>query len=325
LLLLNACQTKTGSSSEIKPDLVVFTSAGESIYKPIIKEFMERTGLSVKVITGSSTDLAGRIQSGTLSDTIDVVFAIDSVMLELNRTAWLPYHVETAVFDSNPEIVNDGAWTPLYHLPVVILYNKRLVTSGEVPTGFESLLSEQWKGKIAFISPNNSEISAYALLISNNIIGNIGEYTKKLIENIEYQTYTSNQTLNTSIITGHKYMGISSEDNAYSLTKNNPDIDYIYPDEGTFVITYGSAISNGCANPGAAKSFIDFISSEDAALFLSDNNHLRPARTDISAPDGLRPLSELRRFTLPFNEIMKQYKIMLIGWDNHLNTNIPER
>lgn len=324
-LFLNACQTKTDSSSDIKADLIVFTSADESIYKPIIKEFMERTGLSINVITGSSTDLADRIQSGTLSNNIDVVFAIDSVMLELNRTAWLPYHAEISAFDSNPEIVNDGAWIPLYHLPIVIMYNKWLVTSEEIPTGFESLLSDQWKGKIAFISPNDSEISAYALLISNNIIGNIGEYTKKLIKNLEYQTYDSNQTLNSSIETGHMYLGISSEDNAYSLTKNNPDINYIYPNEGTFIITYGSAISNECTNTDTARSFIDFISSEDVALFLSDNNHLRPARTDISAPDGLRPLSDLPQFTLPFNEIMKQYKIMLIGWNNHLNTYIPER
>ncbi len=286
---------------------------------------MERTGHSVKVITGSSTDLAERIQSGALTDSIDVVFAIDSVMLELHRSAWLPYHVEVSAFDSNPEIINNGAWVPLYHLPVVIMYNKRLVTSEEIPAGFESLLSDQWKGKIAFISPNDSEISAYALLISNNIIGNIGEYTKKLVENLEYQTYDSKQTLNTSIETGHMYLGISSEDNAYSITKNNPDINYIYPNEGTFVITYGSAISNKSANTNTAKSFIDFITSEDVALFLSDNNHLRPARTDISAPEGLRPLSELPQFTLPFNEIMKQYKIMLVGWNNHLNTNISER
>ncbi|MGL5436487.1 MAG: extracellular solute-binding protein [Lachnospiraceae bacterium] len=303
----------------------VFTSADESIYEPIIKEFMERTGLSVKVITGSSADLDDRIQAGTLSDTIDVVFAIDSVMLELNRNTWLPYHVGISAFDSNPEIVNDGAWLPLYHLPIVIIYNKRLVTSEEVSKGFESLLSSQLKGKIAFINPNASEISAYALLISNNIIGNIGEYTKRLIVNLEYQTCDSIQTLNTAIETGQMYLGISPENNAYNLSNRNPNIHYIYPNEGTFIITYGSAIYNECINTDTAKSFMDFISSEDVATFLCDNNHLRPARTDIAAPDGLRPLAELPQFILPFNEIMKQYEIMLTGWNNHFNTDISER
>lgn len=49
----------------------------------------------------------------------------------------------------------DDLWTPFSSLPVVLIYNTKLVSPGEL-TGWESLLSGRWSGSIALAAPTVS-------------------------------------------------------------------------------------------------------------------------------------------------------------------------
>ena len=62
LLLLSGCAQGTDVSAFAPGEeerLVIYTSHKEEVYGPIIKEFQQRTGIWVEVVTGGSGELHG--------------------------------------------------------------------------------------------------------------------------------------------------------------------------------------------------------------------------------------------------------------------------
>ena len=60
---LSSCSPETERPPmPFQADLVVYTVQEEGIYEPVVKEFEERTGLSVKVETGSSKELLKKLE-----------------------------------------------------------------------------------------------------------------------------------------------------------------------------------------------------------------------------------------------------------------------
>mgnify|MGYP003482245931 CR=1 FL=1 len=76
-LFLSACQ-KTERTTEYTPDesmrLTIYTSHKEEVYMPIVREFEERTGIWVDVITGGTNELLERIESQQDNVEADVMF-----------------------------------------------------------------------------------------------------------------------------------------------------------------------------------------------------------------------------------------------------------
>ena len=61
MLLLSGCAATGSDVSDFAPDeserLVIYTSHKEEVYGPIVKEFQQRTGIWVEVLTGGSNEL----------------------------------------------------------------------------------------------------------------------------------------------------------------------------------------------------------------------------------------------------------------------------
>ncbi|HIQ04382.1 MAG TPA: extracellular solute-binding protein, partial [Anaerolineae bacterium] len=54
------------------------------------------------------------------------------------------------------------------------------------------------------------------------------------------------------------------------------------------------ALIKGAKHPEAAKVFLNFVLSKEAQELLSKEIKRRPARTDVTPPEGLAPTAELK-------------------------------
>ena len=71
--------------------LVVYTSHKEEVYTPIIREFEERTGIWVDVVSGGTNELLPRIEQEQDAPKADVMFGGGVESLESYRDCFTPY------------------------------------------------------------------------------------------------------------------------------------------------------------------------------------------------------------------------------------------
>jgi len=165
LLLLTGCgRADTQDVSSFAPAegdrLVIFTSHKETIYEPILKEFEQRTGIWVELETGGTVTLLERIAAGESG--ADLMFGGGADSLSAYSACFAPYVSEYAG-DVAPEYdLGGGIWTPFSALPVVLIYNTKLVRQNP-PERWADLLDAGWRGRIAFADPTVSGSSCTAL------------------------------------------------------------------------------------------------------------------------------------------------------------------
>ena len=154
---------KYGVSSERQ--LVVYTSHKEEVYLPIIREFENRTGIWVEVHAGGTNELLAQIKksAGEGENACDIMFGGGVEAYEANRDLFLPY--VSGADDNIAEAFrsSDNYWTPFTELPIVLVYNNKLVSEEEAPKSWADLSDARWKGRIAFADPTHSG-SSYTIL-----------------------------------------------------------------------------------------------------------------------------------------------------------------
>lgn len=174
VLLLSGCGAESGDQPGYAPPeserLVVYTSHKEELWRPIVREFEERTGIWVDVVTGGSNELLERIASEADAPVADVMFGGGVDSIEVYSDYLEPYvSPET---ERIPELYlsSDGIWTPFSVLPVVMIYNTKLIDDGAI-TAWRDLMRPGYRGKIAFADPSVSGSSFTALVTLLQALG----------------------------------------------------------------------------------------------------------------------------------------------------------
>lgn len=264
--------------------LVIYTSHGEELYGPVIREFEERTGIWVTVETGGTLELLERIAAEEGENRCDLIFGGGIESLDSYRNRFTPYISEETAAVPSEYLDMDGLWTPFSIPPVVLVYNPKLIRSNP-PKGWESLLDPAWKGEIAFANPEASG-SGYTALATLLAVwpGEKKETIEKFFRNLDGRVLGNSGQVVTEVANGSFYIGIALEENALRSIKEGHDIALVYPEEGTSAIPDGMAIVSGCRHEENAKRFIDFALSPDVQSYLSASCSLRPVRSDIGQP-----------------------------------------
>jgi len=323
--LLSSCQPEKGEPPMLsQADLVVYTVQEKGICEPVVKEFEERTGLNVKVVTGSSEELLKTLEdsSGPYGDggeIWDVVFGVGIETLEEKKEYWQAYESPEISTIAGAFRCQDHKWTSFSACPLVIMYNTNVVTYREVPEGWTSLLEPRWKGRVAFMDPGRSDIYSSALAAAVYTYRGEGDYMEHLADNLEYGSLSSLSEVNSGILDGRYSLGVTIEGAAHALRSSGADVDYIYPKEGTTVLPEGTAIVNGCPRPEAARRFVDFTVSKDVQRILVSDLNRRSVRMDVPPLPGLSPVNRLPVINMDLKELSRGKKEILKQWNGVLS------
>ena len=276
--------TNTADMSTIDKDkrLVVYTSHKEEVYGPIIDEFETRTGIWVQLVNGGTNELLERIADKNEDVIADVMFGGGIDSLDAYSEYFETYRYKDSSNLKQNYRAEEDKWTVFSGLPIVIVYNNKLVYEPEAPRGWGDLLEERWRGKIAFADPNNSG-SSYTIL--NTIMQVLGKEDWSSLE--AFHNALGGKILSGSgdvlneVGSGTKLIGITLEETALKRIGAGGDISIIYPIEGTSEVPDGAAVVLNSTNKENAHLFMEFILGKDVQRLLMEQNYRRTVRNDI--------------------------------------------
>ena len=272
-------------------DLSVFTAQEPEEWKPVIKEFEERTGWNVKVETGSAKEMLSRLEKKEAD--WDVAFGISADALEEGKEYWQAYK---------------DAWTGYSTVSFVILYNTNVVTYRELPTSWDSLLEPRWKGRVAVPDPLKSDMAAAALTEAAQN-SEKEEFLDFLAENMQYQMPETFKEVEQGISDGRYSIGVTSEEAAKAMLAAGQDVDYIDPEEGECFFEDGTAIRKRTPNLDASEAFVTYTTCDDTKWLLRTQLLRQPAEDVVAEND--RSDEDLKQRYSRQQEVLNIWKLIM--------------
>ena len=303
-------------AAEAEADLVVYTSHPADLAKTIVDEFRERTGLRVRVVSDGTGALLERLSRGE-GDGADVLWGGGAESLVANISLFEAYRSpERAAI---PASLRDeaGYWTGFTVLPMVIIYNSRLVPEAVAPARWSDLLNPALAGSVAFADPATSG-SSYTILRTMLVAGGAAvaggagsesEAAEKaawrLIEGfvgaIGGEPLDESALVYRGVASGEYLAGVTYENAGAESQRLGSDVRLVYPADGTSAVPDGVAVLRDAPHPAAARRFVDFVLGADVAGVVAARFGRRSARLDAPVPDGLPPFESIRLLDYDFD------------------------
>src|SRR5690606_19225215 len=171
------------------------------------------------------------------------------------------------------------------------ILNTNLLAEDEYPRTWADLAKPELEGKLVLANPSLSG-SAYAQLAQ--ILQLHGwEVAEQVMKNARFTT--SSQSVFQDVGRGEIEVGVTGEVNVKTMMDEGYPVVAVYPSDGTGLRFDASAIIAGGPNPDNARLFLDFANSKEAHELIVSTNR-RSVRTDVVAPEGLMPTSEVPTF-----------------------------
>lgn len=266
--------------------LVVYTSHKEEVYEPIIKEFEERTGIFVEVRQGDTLQLFQEIADRQGAPACDVVFGGGIENYVAYQSCLEAYRVEEEDMIDERYRTSGHKWTAFSVLPIVFIYNDKLVYPVAAPRTWAELQTDRWQGRVAFADPLRSGSSYTALCTMMQALpGEKDEILQKFSMTLGGAVSVNSGAVLDEVNTGRKLVGITLEETARKRIAEGADLSMLYPQEGTSAVPDGAAIIDGALHRENAQKFLDFVVSRDVQQLLVDRLYRQSVRTDIELPD----------------------------------------
>lgn len=320
LLTLTACGAGEPETAAYAPAeserLVIYTAHKEEVYWPIVREFEQRTGIWVEVVAGGTNELLERIREEADSPQADVMFGGGVESLESCRECFTPY-----VCAESEEIQErfrspDGLWTPFSALPVVLVYNTKLVMEGGV-AGWADLLSLRLRGRVAFADPAVSGSSFTALVTMLEAVdGDEQETLRRFAENLDGRQLEGSGDVVRSVAGGTDLVGVTLEETALKGIAAGDNIALVYPKDGSSCVPDGSALIRGAAHEENARRFLDFTVSREVQELLAEAFCRRSVRGDVK--DAMTPLENIPMANYSVAKASERRDAVLMSWAFYL-------
>ena len=251
----------------------LYISDGSDDSVNVISAFEDLTGIKVNYTTFDSNEsLYAKMKSGGAS--YDVIVPSDYMvgkMIAENMLAELDY-------DNIPNMANIGenylGWSydpdNTYSVPYTwgttgIIYNTTMVD--KAPTSWADLWDEQYAGNILMF--NNSR-DAYAIAAFKNgtsINPETPEEVDEVVETLKaqkplVQAYVMDEIFD-KMIGGEAAVGVYYSGDAITMIDDNPDLAWVFPEEGSVLSVDCMAVPATSEHKEAAEMFINFMCEPD--------------------------------------------------------------
>ena len=325
-LLLSSCGRRTEVEILKAPAedkrLLIYTSHKEELWKPIVKEFEERTGIWVEVVSGGTNLLLEEIAEKKGEVDADLFFGGGVESLNAFSDYFIPYEAKVdPQFRSATDV-----WTPFSALPVVLIYNEKLLSPEELGS-WKDVLAPKYKGKIAMANPAYSASAFTGLLSFEKAVQEETDSTEdsdgdkeilpRIAKQLDGKEYTDSGEVPEAVADGSKLVGITLEETALKYMAKGENIGIVYPKEGTTVVPDAGAILKGAKHLENAQKFLDFSISKDCQDILQKRFHRRAVLTSM-AGEGEPSLLEIKRLSYDVSKISAERNRVLTDWSFYM-------
>jgi len=285
-LILRACPAEPAVAAA--PELLVYTSNPSDMVEYVVREYRRRSGVALRVEYSSTGSHIEHMRSKDDPGRADVLWGGGVETLESARDLFLEYRsVEDGAIDPQYEAA-DGRWHPFSVLPVVIVYNTRLVPPARAPASWAGLLDPYFKGHIIMADPSSSGLSFTAVATMLSAMSGPGGEAEgwAFLESFASQLAPAAETAGAglaynAVASGAFFASVALENFAIQLRSSGADLGFRYPREGTSAVPDGVALFATSRNAAEAGRFIDFLLGRDVQSLLKARWDRRSVRLDV--------------------------------------------
>jgi iron(III) transport system substrate-binding protein len=183
--------------------------------------------------------------------------------------------------------------------PLAIVYNKRLLSAGEVPQTRADLIKllqskpDQFKGKVTTYDIEKSGVGFNYLTQDARVNPQVTWDLVKAMGATGPKLQSSTGAMMERISSGENLIGYNIL-GSYALTKakKDPSIGYVYPKDYTLVVSRLVTISKKAKSPNAAKLWVDYLLSQRGQTLLANQASLFSIRSDVEGETSMAGLTK---------------------------------
>ena len=248
-------------------------SWGEYIDESLITEFEEKTGIRVNYQTAESNEaLYSLIKMGGAD--FDVIVPSDYMIARLiqeDMLAELDYAAIPNFQLMDPQFTHlsfdpENKYTVPYTWGSVgIIYNTTMVD--EAPTCWADLWDEQYAGNILMFDNSRDAYAIAAFKGGHSINPATPEEVDEVVEELKaqkplVQAYVMDEIFD-KMIGGEAAIGVYYSGDAITMIDDNPDLAWVFPQEGSVLSVDCMAVPAASEHKEAAEMFINFMCETD--------------------------------------------------------------
>ncbi len=181
-----------------------------------------------------------------------------------------------------------------------IAYNKKLVTSKDLPKTWWELADPKWKGRVGMPNP----LLSGTAFVSVAGLARSPKHGWPLFEAYRKNRITcepGNGAVETKLLSGQLAVGMLLEENVLKAINEGKPLGFIYPLDGPVVVQCPIAIMKTTKNPEAAKAVYDFFLSREGQQAILDG-WMPSVRSDMPAPKhAAMHIKDVMKFSLPMD------------------------
>ena len=276
LLLIGAVASGCGNE---KPSINVY-NWGDYIDETVIKDFEKEYGIKVNYsMFATNEDMYVKLkQSG---ESFDVIFPSDYMIEKMIREDMLVKinkdnvpninNVDEKFFGLDFDPNNDYS-VPYMWGTVGIIYNKTMVD--DVVDSWDILWNEKYKDQIIMLNSQRDSIAVALLKLGYSMntrdVNQLEEAKQELIKQRPLVWAYQGDEVKITMISGDAALAVVWSGDAVAMIRENPDLEYVIPKEGTNLWFDSMVIPSSTKNKEGAEKFINFMSRPDIAARNTD-------------------------------------------------------
>ena len=290
--------------------------------KILLKQFEEKTGIKVNVVTAKAEELVAKLAIEGANTPADILITADIGNLYQAKEKNLLQPIESKILDENiPSHLrdNDKEWFALTKRARVFVYNPLKVNPADLSDYF-SITDAKFKGRVV----TRSSTAAYNKSLLASIIANHGEekaleFSKVLVNNFPYNPKGGDRDQIRAVAAGDAdiaivntyYLGVmlNSEDKKDAQIAKSLKI--FFPAQattGTHMNISGAGVTHYSKNKENAIKLIEFLSSIEAQEIFAEANQEFPANPKAKSSATVTSWGTFKEDNIQLNEVGKYNK-----------------
>ena len=305
-------------SNEPKENLVIY-NWGEYMNEDIIKDFEKETGINVTYAEyDSNENMYSKVKSN--SGEYDIAIPSDYMiermikedMLEKINFENIPNmkNIDKNLIDMSKNFDKENSYSIPYSFGTLgIVYNSKEVK--ESIDSFEAIFDKEYSGQILMIDSVRDAFTCALKLQGNSLNETNDNNIKNALELLKkqkplVQAYANDQ-IRDKMISGEAKLGVYFSGDSSYMIKENSDLKYVVPKEGTNLWIDSIVILKGSKNKENAEKFINYLLDKEVAY--KNYKEILIATPNVEAKELLDNDGLVDEILYPSKEVMNKCEV----------------
>ena len=291
--LLTAVVLSACGGSDDGGSLTVYSGRSETLVGPLFQQFEEATGIDVEVKYAGTPQLAATLLEEGDNTPADVFFAQDPGGLSAVAELFDALPEDTLGMVPQWAVSPTGAWVGVSGRARTVVYNTERLNPEDLPEDLTGFTDPKWKGRIGWAPTNASFQTMVTAMRSMWGEAETLQWLKDIQAN-DPKVYPKNTPIVSAAAAGeidvglvnHYYLHrfLAEEGDSFGARNYHPAAG----GPGAIVMVSGVGILSASDNEENARSFVEFLLSDEGSTILRGRN--------VRVPSGRRHTSGRRSF-----------------------------